>query len=520
MDGRAEEAGHRVLEASEGAYAVDLLRERSFDLVVCELALARVPGLSVLRHVRRESPHTAVIMTAASATVDDAVAALKEGALDFLVKPLNLRALLGGVVARLAERRALKSAFDVARAQLVGRIVGAALLGDSPPMQRVLERIDTVAASDCAVLVSGETGTGKDIVARTIYARSRRAGRPFVTVDCTRGAATERELLEPGGQLAAAQGGTIFFDEVAELPLGAQARLVAAMHGPEGLGARCLSATHHDLEARVAQGAFRSDLFFQLRTVGIEMPPLRERKADLSLLVRHLLERLTPPGLVPPGVGPRAWAALEAHDFPGNVRELARAVEHAMALAHGCEIDREHLPVEIALGAGAQSASIAPMAVARRHFEREYARRALAACGGDLERAAELLAIAPESLERKLGGRFPRRRSAPSFPSSRRGPAPRRPSRAARAATTAATSATRNRPTATGTCARARRRARARLFACAATGSALSGLGGCHPRSPNVPSWRRSPPAPSPSTARWAPSSTSEASSTARASRS
>jgi DNA-binding NtrC family response regulator len=402
---RFEEAGHRVLEASEGAYAIDLLRERSFDLVLCELALTRVPGLAVLRHVRRECPHTSVIMTAASATVEDAVASLKEGALDFLVKPLRVSALLTGVVAQLAERRALKSAFDVARAQLVGRIVGAALIGDSPPMQRVIERIDTVAASDCAVLVSGETGTGKDIVARTIYARSRRAGRPFVAVDCTRGEATERELFEPGGQLAAAQGGTVFFDEVAELPLGAQARLVATMQRPEGLGARCLSATHHDLQARVEQGAFRSDLFFQLRTIGIEMPPLRDRKADLSLLVRHLLERLTAPGLVPPGVGPRAWAALEAHDFPGNVRELARAVEHAMTLAHGCEIDREHLPVEIALGAGAESAGMAPMSVARRHFEREYARRAMAACGGDLDRAADLLAIAPDSLERKLGGR-------------------------------------------------------------------------------------------------------------------
>jgi two-component system response regulator HydG len=410
---RFEQAGHHVLEASDGAYAIDLLRERSFDLVVCDLAIPRVSGLAVFRHVRSESPHTAVVITSASPTIEDAVVALKEGAADFLMKPIDVDQLFHGVVARIAERRALKVAFDEARAWLVGRIVGAALIGDSPPMRRVLELIDSVAQSDCDVLVTGESGTGKDIVARTIYARSRRAARPFVTVDCTRGDAMEDDLFAAAGQLAAANGGTIFFDEVAEMPLHVQARLMHVLESEEGTGARVLAATHHDLRARMDAGEFRTDLFFRLRTVDLAMPPLRARKGDLSLLVHHLLERLTPQGFVAPGVAPRAWAALEAYDYPGNVRELARAVEHAMVLAHGSEIDREHLPTEIAAFARGPD-SLAPLAVARRQFEREYARRALAACDGDIERAAELLVVAPDVLERKLAGRS----SLPPPPSS------------------------------------------------------------------------------------------------------
>jgi DNA-binding NtrC family response regulator len=170
------------------------------------------------------------------------------------------------------------------------------------------------------------------------------------------------------------------------------------------MGARVLAATHFDLRARVQAGLFRKDLYFLLRTVELALPPLRERKGDLPLLVSHFLARLTPRGLVAPGVAPRAWEALEAYDFPGNVRELARAIEHALALAHGSEIEREHLPVEIACGVDA-GAEIAPLAVARREFERDYVRRAVALYGGDAERAAKALAVTPEALARKLGGR-------------------------------------------------------------------------------------------------------------------
>jgi len=404
-----EEAGHQVLEAADGACAIDLLRERSFDVVLCDLGLPRVDGLTVFRHVRRESPGTAVIVTASSPTIADAVVALKEGAVDFVVKPIDVGALLRGAVGRVADRRALKTAFDEARAWLVGRIVGAALIGDSPPMRRLLERLDGVAPSDSAVLITGESGTGKDIVARTLYARSRRAARPFLGVDCTRTDALEDDLFRAGGKLHAARGGTIFFDEVAEMPERVQARLVAALEeakGADGVGFRVLAATHHDLRAFVAQGRFREDLYFVLNTVDLAVPALRARKADLPLLVHHFLERLTPPGLVPPGLSPRAWGALEAYDYPGNVRELARAIEHAMALAHGSEIEREHLPPEMAGGGFDGSEEVAPLAVARRHFEREYVRRAVALCNGDVDRAASLLALSRDALTRRLGGRL------------------------------------------------------------------------------------------------------------------
>jgi two-component system nitrogen regulation response regulator NtrX len=240
-----------------------------------------------------------------------------------------------------------------------------------------------------------------------------------VTVDCTRGAAVEDELFSPSGQLAAARDGTVFFDEVAEMPEQVQARVAHALH--EGkLTARFVAATHHDLRARVAEKRFREDLYFLLKTVDLAIPPLRERKSDLPLLVHHFLERLTPQGLVPPGVSPRAWGVLESYDFPGNVRELARAIEHAMVLAHGSEIEREHLPVEIAHGGFDGSEEIAPLAAARRHFERDYVRRAVAICGGDVERAAGALGLAPDALARKLGGRL----SEPPPPPSRRAPGP------------------------------------------------------------------------------------------------
>jgi DNA-binding NtrC family response regulator len=427
-DGRArrvaaaafEEAGHQVLEAADGACALELLRERSFDVVLCDLSLPRVDGLTVFRHVRRESPGTAVIITCASPTVTDAVALLKEGAADFVTKPVDVGALLRGAVGRVAERRALKTAFDEARAWLVGRIVGAALIGDSPPMRRLLSKVEGVAPSDSGVLITGESGTGKDIVARTLYARSRRAARPFVTVDCTRGAAVEDELFSSSGQLAAARDGTIFFDEVAEMPERVQARVAHALHDAK-LTARLVASTHHDLRARVAEKRFREDLYFLLKTVDLAIPPLRERKSDLPLLVHHFLERLTPQGLVPPGVSPRAWGALEAYDFPGNVRELARAIEHAMVLAHGSEIEREHLPVEIAHGGFDGSEEIAPLAAARRHFEREYVRRAVAICGGDVERAAGALGLPPDALARKLGGRLS---EPPPPPALHRAPGP------------------------------------------------------------------------------------------------
>jgi DNA-binding NtrC family response regulator len=433
-DGRArraaaasfEEAGHSVVEAADGAYALEALRERSFDVVLCDLSLPRVDGLTVFRHVRRQSPGTAVIVTCASPTFTDAVALLKEGAADFVAKPVDVEALLRGAVGRVADRRALKTAFDEARAWLVGRIVGAALIGDSPPMRRLLAKLDGVAPSDSGVLITGESGTGKDIVARTLYARSRRAARPFVTVDCTRGAVVEDELFAPAGQLAAARDGTLFFDEVAEMPERVQARVAHALQErhSNGLSVRLLAATHHDLRARVAEGRFREDLYFLLKTVDLVVPPLRERKTDLPLLVHHFLERLTSPGLVPPGVAPRAWGALEAYDFPGNVRELGRVIEHAMVLAHGCEIEREHLPIELAGGVFDGSEEIAPLVAARRHFEREYVRRAVALCDGDVERAAGALGVAPDALRRKLGGRLSEPPPHMSDPFARRAPGP------------------------------------------------------------------------------------------------
>jgi DNA-binding NtrC family response regulator len=406
------DAGHRVLEAGNGPEAIGLARDHVFDVVVCDVALPRAGGLGVFRHFRRESPATAVIVTASAPTVADAVAALKEGAVDFLTKPFDCEELARGAVARIAERRALKQSFETARTWLVGRIVGAALIGSSPAMTKLMERVDTIAQSDCAVLIKGELGTGKDILARTLYARSRRAARPFVTVDCARRPLDllEHDLFGEGGQLAAAaRGGTIFFEAIGELPLAVQSRLAqvlrdGARDGGAPLDMRILSATHHDLRARVASGEFREDLFYRLAVLDLDVPPLRERKSDLPLLLGHFLERLTPPGQVAPGLSPYAWAALAEYSFPGNVRELARTIEHALALSHGSEIDVAHLPPEIAgsVVSAPHLSTLAPLTIARREFEREYLLRTLKLCGGELDRAADMLGMKKDSLLKRL----------------------------------------------------------------------------------------------------------------------
>src|SRR6185295_6174138 len=274
-----------------------------------------------------------------------------------------------------------------------------ALVGQSPAMRRVTNLIDMVAGSDAPVLVSGESGTGKELVARMLHERSARHAKPFVVVNC--GALTETlieaELFghERGaftgavkkrdGRFKAADGGTLFLDEIAELPAAAQAKLLRVLQEGtfEPLGTnttvkvdvRIISATHRNLAERIKTGHFREDLFYRINVIQVQLPALRERPGDLPLLLRHFIQRFTPPGTEPPNVSPAAWATLVQYGFPGNVRELSHAVEHALVLSGGKEIDVQHLPATItddgghgALGT-ATPAAVRPLNVALREFE-------------------------------------------------------------------------------------------------------------------------------------------------------
>jgi len=426
------DADHRVVIAGDGLEGLNHALAKVFDVIICDVRLPQMDGLSLFRRVRQESPTTDVILMTAYGDVADAVSALKQGAFDYLTKPFDVDELLLQLK-RISEHRALRAELEQARVQLSGRKREEALVGQSPAMRRVHNLVDMVASSDAPVLVTGESGTGKELVARMLHDRNARRAKPFVVVNC--GALTETlieaELFghERGaftgavkkreGRFKAADGGTIFLDEIAELPLSAQAKLLRVLQEGsfEPLGTnttvrvdvRVISATHRNLKERIAEGAFREDLYYRVNVIEIPLPPMRDRLGDLSLLVQYFLQRFTPTGRPLPAVTPAAWAALSQYNYPGNVRELSHALEHAVVLSGGGEIDVRHLPVNISQqglpveGEGAPGGSeIRPLHIALREFEREYLLRAMAQASSKRVRAAEMLGISRKSLWEKL----------------------------------------------------------------------------------------------------------------------
>jgi two-component system, NtrC family, response regulator AtoC len=425
------EVGHRVTTASDGAEGLARVAENNYDVVITDVRLPRVDGLTIFKRVLEESPGTDVILITSHGTVTDAVAALKEGASDYLLKPFDMDEIRIRVE-RSAEKRKLERDLSAARTELEIRDKSNPIIGTSPKMAQLIERIDTISSNDSPVLITGETGTGKELVARRLHALSPRRDKPFVAVNCAAFPDTllEAELFghEKGaftgaiksreGRFKAADGGTIFLDEIAETPPAAQAKLLRVLQDGvvEPLGTnrsvtvdvRLISATHEDLKERIAQHLFREDLYYRLKVLDVHLPPLRQRRADLPILVDHFLRAATKNG-APPAISPRAWGALTEYAFPGNVRELEHALERAVVLAHGKEIDLEHLPDEIA-GRDVEQAHhldtshgpLRPLSVAMKEFEREYLRRALVLADHKKSRAAEMLAISRKNLWEKL----------------------------------------------------------------------------------------------------------------------
>jgi DNA-binding NtrC family response regulator len=421
------DAGHEVTELADGAPALERLSAEFFDVVVTDVRLPTADGFAVFRHARQVSPRTDVILMTSFGAVADAVNALKQGAHDYLTKPFDIEELVIRVAA-IAAKRAIERELEEARAQLAGAADGA-IVGASPAMLRLLDRLTTVAESDAPVLVTGETGTGKELVARRIHARSPRASGPFVAVNC---AAFPETLLEAelfghergaftgaskkrDGRFKAAHGGTLLLDEIAEVPLAAQAKLLRVLQDgviePLGTNAsihvdvRIVSATHRDLRRRIAEGLFREDLFYRLNVVGLHIPPLRERPSDLPLLANHFLRLYLPAGAAPPEISMRAWQALSMYPFLGNVREFAHAIHHAVVLARGGAIDVEHLPddiVRVATSATPEGHSVRPLAAVLKQAEREHILKALAISKGKRTQTAELLGISRKNLWEKL----------------------------------------------------------------------------------------------------------------------
>jgi len=420
--------GHEVVAAADGIYGLEQLSARVFDVVVSDVQMPRLDGLALFRRVKAEAPDTEVILMTAHGSVQDAVQALKEGASDYLLKPFEIDEILIRV-ARSSEKRELRRSLAAARGELA-RTTGE-IIGNSPVMQRLLDRLETVSSSDAPVLVTGETGTGKELVARRIHALSTRSKRPFVAVNC---AAFPESLLEAelfghergaftgamkqrDGRFKSADGGTLFLDEIAEIPPTAQVKLLRALQegGIEPLGSdtsvtvdvRVISATHQNLKTAIAEKRFREDLYYRLNVLDLQVPPLRERRGDLPALVEHFMHRSLK-GAVPASISPAAWAALSEHAFPGNVRELQHAIERAVVMARGAEIDLVHLPEDVRAApeqprvSAPPSGAIRPLGVAVREFEREYLLRALDLAGGKKAKAADMLGISRKNVWEKL----------------------------------------------------------------------------------------------------------------------
>lgn len=424
------DAGHQVTTAVDGQEALDQIDERPFDLVISDIRLPRADGMTIFRKLRADKPTTGVILMTAYATVTDAVSAMKEGALDYLTKPFDVDEIKLRVD-RYAERRALEAELSRARSELAQKDPSSIIVGRSDVMTRLLDLVETISDSDAPVLVTGESGTGKELVARTIHSLSSRREGNFVAVNCAAFPETllEAELFghERGaftgavkareGRFKAASQGTLFLDEIAEIPPMAQAKLLRVLqegvieplgtNRPVEVDVRVVSATHRNLKERIKNGLFREDLYYRLNVLDVHIPALRERRGDLPILVEHFLKTLTRPGREPPSIAPRAWAALTEYAFPGNVRELEHAIQRAVVLCRGQEIDVHHLPEDIAgpmstKSEPAPAEGVRPLAVAVKEFEHQYLLRALDAADGKKARAAEMLGISRKNLWEKL----------------------------------------------------------------------------------------------------------------------
>jgi DNA-binding NtrC family response regulator len=422
-----EAAGHVVEAVADGQEAMARTSAFAYDIVISDVCMPKVGGFSLFSHVKEHLPGAGVILVTAHGSVNDAVESLKAGVDDYLTKPFDVAELVIRVE-RLGERMMLHSALREARACLASGAAGAKLVGKSPVMQSLMARIGTVAPTDASVVILGESGTGKELVARAIHEASARANGPFVAVNCTAFPETliEAELFghERGaftgaaqrrdGRFKAADGGTLLLDEVGEIPLSVQAKLLRVLqegtieplgsNRPISLDVRLICATHRNLKQMIAAGTFREDLYYRLHVLDIHVPPLRNRRTDLPLLVSHFFRKFAAPRSEL-RIDPAAWAALMRHSFPGNVRELEHAIHHAVVLSYGKRIELAHLPADIGgrdAGSHDSDCRARPLAESMKDFERQCLLMALNTTDGVKFKAAQLLGISRKTLWEKL----------------------------------------------------------------------------------------------------------------------
>jgi len=420
-------AGHDVTEAADGEQACAIVDGDAFDLVLTDLRMAGKDGLDVLRHVKDLAPMTEVLVMTAYGTIETAVEAMRNGAYDYIQKPFAEEELLVKID-RAIEKRKLAGAMNAMTASFREQYGFANIIGRSASIRDLLARIIRIAPTDTTVLVTGESGTGKELVARAIHANSSRSDRPFVTINC---AAVSETLLESElfghvrgaytgavtsrrGLFEEANGGTFFFDEIAETQPAFQAKLLRAIQEgeirrlgdskPTKVDVRIIAATNQDLQEAISDKRFRLDLYYRLNVARFMLPPLRDRREDIPLLVEHFMAKYARKMRRQVELGDGVVDYLQRYEFPGNIRELENMIEQGVALAVGGRVRLDDIvPPEI-------QQRVAPLSMAPSRSlhdavdraERETITAVLREVDGNRERAAEILGLSGTTLWRKM----------------------------------------------------------------------------------------------------------------------
>ncbi len=430
MKAELPQMGHDVTICENGATALKALEDNVFDVAIIDLKMPGLSGWDVIDHLKKVAPQTEIIISTGHGDRDDAIRALRLGAYDFLPKPSDL-VTIATVLQRVAVKRALTNKTIALETRLVAVQGTTELIGETPPMQRVKTLVEKIAPTESSVLILGETGTGKELIARRIHELSKRANRPFVPVNCgalpenlveselfghKKGAFTGADTPRKG-LIEVANGGTLFLDELGELDKSMQVKLLRFLESgevrrvgenePFHVDVRIVCATNRELQEMVQEGSFRVYLFFRVNTFEIHLPPIRERKDDLPQLARYLVARhLKRPSVRDDILSPETLGVLRLHDWSGNVRELANALEHAVILSGGETIRPEHLPTHVGGSSGSSTRPFDirnfPRLLSLKEMEQEVIEQTLEMNHGDKPATADQLGIALKTLYNKL----------------------------------------------------------------------------------------------------------------------
>ncbi len=421
--------GYRCRTVHSGGEAIQLLSEESFDAVVTDLVMPDLSGIEVLKEARRLQPDAAVLLVTGHESVKTAVDALRHGAADYLTKPVDIAEMRARMARAVEAVRLRRDHVELLR-QIDKRFGFEGIVGSSPQMQRVFEVLGQVSASSATILITGESGTGKELVARAIHQNSPRSAEHFVAVNC---AALSEGLIESElfghvkgaftgavaakeGRIVYADGGTLFLDEVGDMPLATQAKLLRVLESREvqpvggnqvqKVDIRLVAATNRELKGMVKEGLFREDLLYRLQVVTVNLPPLRDRKGDIPLLIDHFVSELAEQHRrAVRGIAPEARTALLRYDWPGNVRELRNTIESMVLLSRGGVLTLDDVPDPVRQGAMGGTSRSGGFDLAGRSLaevERDLIRENLKAFGGNREKTAKVLGIGERTLYRKI----------------------------------------------------------------------------------------------------------------------